>query len=250
MRTGEDISLKLLKTLFIPIRAIPFMESSIIFQGISEKIGPVSLLVKGYKRPSSKLRGEIDILSVSHVLFYPKSTREVHTVREAKMIENYPNIYKNYNTLQECLKIGKILLHTTPRVSASSFFQLYRGLLKEVNRIDGVCKRSLYFGMLVKLLHLHGVFPKLDECVRCKSKQVAYISLKARGPLCPKCAKAYDDTLPYTPKMAQELFFLLSRDFSEISRFKPSSNTEDLIRQMTEIHITMDDENEVEKGSF
>lgn len=223
------------------------MESSVIFQGITEKQGPVSLLVKGYKRPKSRLRGEIDILTLSEVIFYPKPTREVHTVKEAKMKKMFYEIYKNYKTLEKCLNIGNILLKTIPNnKDASSFFALYYGLLEETNSKNGECTSSLYLGTLVKFLHLHGLFPKLNVCVKCGKPNVEYISLNAGGPLCSECAKEEKDKIKYTPQMARELFFLLTKDFSQISRFKPTKDTEDLIEKMVDIHINT--ENEVEKN--
>ncbi len=241
--------MKFTKTLFIPIRAIPFMESSIIFHGISEKEGIVHLLVKGYKRPKSKIRGEIDILTVSEVLFYPKPTRDIHTVKEAKMQETFPEIYRDYNTMKKCLEIGNIVLKTTTKEIAKSVFSLYRGLLKEVNRRKGECENSLYYGTLAKLLHSGGVFPKLSQCVRCGSHAVKYISLRAGGPLCEKCVRDEDDKQNYSVRMARELFFLLSRDFSEISRFRASSETFELIMNMVKLHLSGEFEDEVEKDS-
>ncbi len=226
------------------------MESSVIFQGISDKEGIVSLLVKGYKRPKSKIRGEIDVLTVSEVLFYPGDTREIYPVKEAKMKQSFPEIYKNYAAMKRCLEIGRIILKTTPKDLSGSVFLLYRGLLQEVNRKNGVCENSLYFGMFAKLLHLNGVFPKLNQCVKCGSPAVKYISLKAGGPLCEKCARKEQDSITFSPGMARELFFFLTRDFSEISRFKGTRETYELLKDIVEMHLEGENKDEAKKGSL
>lgn len=218
------------------------MDSSVIFQGITEKEGPISLLVKGYKRPKSRIGGEIDILTVSEVLYYFKSTRELQYVKEAKMLEYFPHIYRNYETMKQCLHIGKIMFKTTTKEISKSTFFLYRGLLKEVNLRKGVCLNALYYGTLAKLLHLSGVFPKLSQCVKCGTDAIKYISLRAGGPVCEKCAKFEHDKQIYTSKTARELFFLLTRDFNHISRFKAEENTYNIILNMVKLHLAREED--------
>ncbi len=215
------------------------MDSSIIFQGISEDIGAVSLLAKGYKRPKSKIRGEIDIFSVSLVQFFLKDTREVHTIRDARLIASYSGFIKDYESVRRCAELGKIIFKMATLDTAKSIFALYEGLLR-VSHKKEQCNRELYYGALLKILHLEGVLPRITTCVKCGSKTVKYISPEAGGPLCDKCAPLYSDSIKVESGVIKELFFLTVRDFESIATFKIGKKTVDIITSLTKEHLYED----------
>ncbi len=222
------------------------MESSVIFQGISETLGTVSLLAKGYKRPKSKIRGEIDLFSISIVIFYPKETREVHTLQDARLVESLSGFISDYESVKKCSEIGKIILKTTTLDTSSSIFNLYAGLLYEVNSRNR-CNRELYYGTLIKIMHLYGLFPKINSCVKCGSKAIKYISPRAGGPLCNRCASEYDDIILVSAGTLKEIFFLLTREFGQIATFKMREETVNILNSLLKEHLyeEKDQENSV-----
>ncbi len=234
----------LIKTRFIPIKVVPFMDSSLIFQGITEEIGTISLLAKGYKRPKSKIRGEIDIFSVSHVHFYLKDTREVHTIRDARLITSFNGFIHEYESVRRCSEIGKVTLKTSTPDTAKSMFALYEGLLSVAHE-RRECNAELYYGALLKILHLQGLFPGLTTCVKCESSTVKYISPKAGGPLCEKCAGLYPDRILINKRLIKEIFFLMVRDFKDIATFTISADTIKIILLMVKEHLYENQEDSI-----
>ncbi len=226
----------LIKTHFIPIRIIPFMDSSLIFQGITEDAGIVSLLARGYKRPKSRIRGEIDIFSVSSVHFFIKDTREVHTIRDARLVYAFHGFIENYESVKRCSDIGRIIIKITTLDIAKSIFSLYKGLLR-VAHGKKRCTEELYYGAVVKILHIAGVFPPVTRCVKCGSTSILYISPAAGGPLCEKCAVSYPDRIKVEQGLLKELFFLLVKDFESITSFKVHDKTKDIINMLMKEHL-------------
>jgi DNA repair protein RecO (recombination protein O) len=81
------------------IARMPFGDTSLIIRCLSREAGRLTFMVKGANRPKSPFSGALDLFYLVDFLFQPSRTGEMHTLREARIIEPNLGLRKSYANL-------------------------------------------------------------------------------------------------------------------------------------------------------
>lgn len=187
----------ILKTRGIVLRTYPFRESSLFCSIFTEKFGKLKLIAKGARRPKSKFCGAFEPFTHSEVIFYKKETKEVYTISDAVIVDDYKNLRtseKNFIASEAiCEFVDKIAVVEEPNQ------ELYLELLESLEIISSA--RDNISGLwviltLFRLLKFAGLDPHLKDCVRCQrqlsGEKILNFSISEGGLV---CENHFDDTV-------------------------------------------------------
>ncbi|MEO0137574.1 MAG: DNA repair protein RecO [candidate division WOR-3 bacterium] len=159
----------ILKTRGIVLRTYPFKESSLLCSIFSEKFGRLKINAKGARRPKSKFCGTLEPFIHSEVIYYKRETKDVYTLSEAVVIENFPNLRTSPNRLAGAEAICEFIDRTT--VVEEPNPPLYAELLGFLRKLSAAEEEIVGLWTILalfKLLRFAGVEPNLKHCVRCR----------------------------------------------------------------------------------
>jgi DNA repair protein RecO (recombination protein O) len=78
---------------------VPFGNTSLILRVITEGAGRITLMAKGATRPKSPLSGQLDLFYLADFQYQPARQSEIHTLREAKVLEPHLGLRRSYANL-------------------------------------------------------------------------------------------------------------------------------------------------------
>jgi DNA repair protein RecO (recombination protein O) len=81
------------------IARMPFGNTSLIVRCLSREAGRLTFMAKGATRPKNPLAGSLDLFYQADFLFQPSRTGEMHTLREAKIVEPNLGLRRSYANL-------------------------------------------------------------------------------------------------------------------------------------------------------
>jgi len=193
----------IIKTKGFILKTAPFKESSLFITLLTNDCGKIKVLAKGARRPKSKFCGTMEIFNLDEIIFYKKETKEVYTLSDASVIEDFKTLRLSPRKVNAGMVLCEFFEKTLPPEEYSrSAFRLLFGFLKDLQKTSTSRIKPLTICYLIKALPESGVRPHLTDCVRC-SKKVVYddkkidFSIAAGGVV---CEKDYDDTVIFLKK--------------------------------------------------
>jgi DNA repair protein RecO (recombination protein O) len=150
----------------ITLRATPFQEADQVLSLYSAEQGLVSAIAKGVKKPTSKLAGTCEPLTLNHVFL--ARGKSLHTVCHYDRLESYSDLRQELERLAAgsvCTDIIRHLAHENDPES-QVVFALLAETLDLLNTLDQPwLAGSLRFH--TQMLEIAGYLPDLDHCVHC-----------------------------------------------------------------------------------
>jgi DNA repair protein RecO (recombination protein O) len=81
------------------IGRLPFGNTSLILRCLTREAGRLTFMAKGAARPKSPLGGALDLFYLADFLYAPSRTGEMHTLREARLVEPHLGLRQSYANL-------------------------------------------------------------------------------------------------------------------------------------------------------
>ena len=81
------------------IARLPFGNTSLIVRCLTEQAGRLTFMAKGASRPRSPFAGMLDLFYLGDFLYQPSRSGEMHTLREARVIEPNLGLRRSYANL-------------------------------------------------------------------------------------------------------------------------------------------------------
>jgi DNA repair protein RecO (recombination protein O) len=180
------------------LKTFPFKESSLVASVLSDRLGKIKLMVKGVRRPKSRICGAMEPFNLDEIIFYKREFKEMYNLSDAVIIEDFEEIRKSPRKVNAAFVLCEFYEKTLPaeEVEGASF-TLLLGFLRRLCRADESAIRSLVVSHLLRALVDAGVMPHLNDCVRChgaisgNSKKVNF-SVALGGVV---CSKHHDDSV-------------------------------------------------------
>ena len=172
----------------IILRRKDFGESDRILVVFTRKLGRISGIAKGARKPSSKIAGHLELFMRSSFLI--SRGRNLHLITQAEVLESYDSIRENLIGIG----LGSYIVELVDSVTydEGSNLKLYDLLLTTLNALDAGDDPGIvvhYFEL--HLLGLVGFQPEFFICVDCGKKiseQDQFLSGALGGVVCPTCA--------------------------------------------------------------
>ncbi len=180
---------------FIPARGFVletrnFAETDKIVQLYTVQLGRVKAIVKGVRKPKSKLASAIDLFTESSFSLHKKPSADLYVLTQAKVLNGHSDLKKDFKTITALQILADLLvqsLHDTePHPEVYSLLGETLGALKE----KGDEPESILTAFGLKFLDLLGYPLELNQCVECETilrgKKAILIPHRG-GALCEDC---------------------------------------------------------------
>ena len=169
------------------LRRKDFGEADRILVLFSRKMGRISCIAKGSRKPSSKISGHIELFMRSSFLI--SRGRNLHIISQAETIEPYDYLRKDLAGIGLGSYVIELLDSLTYEEGSNlKLYDLLLATLESLNRGDDPSVVIHYYEL--HLLDLVGFRPELFNCVECGEKiieQNQFLSGDLGGVICPKC---------------------------------------------------------------
>jgi len=185
MMSNRDRSIR---TEGIVLRRRDFGESDRILVLFTRKLGRVSVIAKGARKPSSKISGHLELFMRSSFLI--SRGRNLHILSQAEVVEDYEPLRKNLPGIG----MGSYVIELVDAVTyeEGSNIKLYNLLISTLDSLSAGQDPDIIIRYYeIHLLDLVGFRPELFVCVECGKKiieQDQFISGESGGAVCPECA--------------------------------------------------------------
>ena len=176
-----------IRTEGVVLRRRDYGESDRILVIFTQKLGRISGIAKGARKPSSKISGHLEPFSRS--TFLVSRGRNLQLITQAETIESYDNLREELSGIG----LGSYVVELVDAVTMEEgsnvqLFDLLVTTLRALN--DGLDSTVVRHNFELHLLELTGFRPEFIICVECGdpiTEQDQYLSGELGGVVCPKC---------------------------------------------------------------
>jgi len=179
-----------IRTEGIILRRRDFGESDRILVLFTRKLGRISGIAKGSRKPTSKISGHLELFMRSSFLI--SRGRNLHLITQAEVLDSFDKLRENLKGIGQGSYIVELVDAVT--FEEGSNLNLYELLLTALKALDsGEDPAIITHFFELHLLGLVGFQPEFFICVECGKKiteQDQYISGELGGVVCPSCVKS------------------------------------------------------------
>jgi len=156
----------IIKTHAVLLRTFPYSETSTVAVWLTEDAGKVTTLIKGAQRAKSPFIGHLDLYYTCEILFYERSTRSMHILKECAPLLFRHRLRHDWRACAAASYFAYLLYRVTPdRAHQTGLYAFLNSGLEYLNRHGATV--SFLFWFELKLLHLLGLAPRLGTCASC-----------------------------------------------------------------------------------
>ena len=176
-----------IRTEGIILRRRDFGESDRILVLFTRKLGRISGIAKGSRKPSSKIAGHLELFMRSSFLI--SRGRNLHLIPQAEVLDSFDRLREDLQGIGRGSYIVELVDAVTFEEGSNlNLYELLLTTLETLNSGDDPMIVTHYFEL--HLLGLVGFQPEFFICVECGKKitqQDQYISGELGGVVCPSC---------------------------------------------------------------
>lgn len=136
------------KTRALILHRYEFSESSLVIKALTPQ-GPVSLLAKGARRPKSPLRGQLEPLYETEVVYNNKESRDLHPLNQVSLLEPFRLLHERLEHNATGGFLSEIILRAYPggMDHPEEIYNLFHQYLRLLNHPDLKAPRLHYVVM-------------------------------------------------------------------------------------------------------
>ncbi len=238
------------RTEAIVLRGVRFGESSEIVSLFTRKFGKVKAVAKGKRRPGSQLASALEPFSLSEIVIYFKSERDVQFIKEARSIRQFDGFRNDYRRATAGFNILKLLDRALVELSPNE--KVFEMTIKAFEILSEAYSQGVYYGYLVKFLSFMGHRLNIDRCSVCRKPLspvrdgVLYFSPANFGPICETCylRGEMSDVIKIDENTIEEIKALMWGYFYNLKSMSISYKTLEIIEKciIKAFEITLDSE--------
>ncbi len=206
---------EILKTQGLVLSKLNFQESSKIVRVYTKDFGKMSFLVKAARSSKSKSGNIVDALNNIEFIFYKKESRDLQLITESTLVNFFPHLKENYESLiygSAIIELLDKLLHEN-----ETNLRLFRGVIRILELINSNPEKGgMYFvKFLFFFLDELGYRLETEKCALCS----APLTLSANvgfnfeeGFLCHECKKDRLINFSFSAEQFKKVQCLSTRD--------------------------------------
>lgn len=227
---------EIVKTQAIVLRARNYSEADQILTLFTAKLGKINAIVKGVKKPKSKLRGGIQVFSHTNVSLY--IGKSLATVTQGEVINSFSPLREDLLRMGYAAYLAELIDSLVPEAEQDSgLFSLFLlGLhLLAVEEPWLVGKV-----MEVRLLSALGYQLQMDNCVECGvAVGGSYLAVEKGGVICDSCIKDMqgEELIKISGETRVLLGQLMNMELMKINRLRFSPNAKKELGEILDRHI-------------
>jgi len=222
------------------------LEADRVFSVFTYDFGRLEVFGKAIRKIASKLRGGIEIFSLSEIEFIQGKNRK--TLTDTIAIEKFSNIMQDPARLEISHKISDILDNFIKGQEKDELiFNLLKETLNKLNnpKLQASSIQLIYCYFLWNFLSALGYHPEIQKCAVCGLKldpYTLYFSNKDGGIICRNCSDFDIEAKKIYPERYQRinsdivkiLRLILKRDWQILSKLKVEVFSQDLLKEISD----------------
>jgi DNA repair protein RecO (recombination protein O) len=231
---------RLLRTKAIVLRSKDYLETSRLVTLFTEKYGKISAIAKGYRRPKSQFGNSLEIFTIVELILHNKSTREIQIITQCETDQTFQKLSENMvfyaygSAILELFDKLIIAQDTTSKEANKPLFSLLRDFLMAIETSPEDKLKPLFLAFKLKLAHLLGYSPNLEECVICQSpvNEVNFYFDVAKGGIIHKDCNSrgqHEELVYINLGLLKTIQKLIAAKITSILRLKISEKNEKII---------------------
>jgi DNA repair protein RecO (recombination protein O) len=218
----------------IVLRARPYGESDKIVSFLTENFGKLTGIAKGALRSRRRFMNSLEPFTLVRLHFHERAHSNLVFIVGADLLVGFPGLTASLERLSYAAYLVEITEGLiSEREENLSIFQHLRDSLRYLEGTGSSLRFLTHYEL--KLLHLAGYRPALDDCKRCGKVRHAvqfnqwHFSPADGGVLCESCSRMRREVLPLD-HLAADTLSMLQADVSDLGNrvLLPSA----VIRQM------------------
>lgn len=167
-----------------------FKESDRFFTIYTKEFGKLALLAKAVRKIKSKLRGGLNLFSLTEIEFIQGKTHK--TLTDAKTVESFRNIKDSLIKLKIAYKTAEIVDNLIEEQERDkNIWNLLEKTFRELNKGNSLNRDlKVYHYFFWNLIDFIGFRPSTEKCLFCQKKLnsgILYFNAKQGGVICEKC---------------------------------------------------------------
>ncbi len=227
------------------LHSFPYSESDKITQFYTHRLGKVKAVVKGARKPKSRLSPLLELFTESSLTFHKKSGGDLYVLGQARILNGHSRLKEDFQTITLLQVMADVLLQSLHDGEPQE--ELYR-LLREALGVleDGKeTREQALAAFCLRFLELSGYPLELDDCAECQGslerKRVFLIPHRG-GALCENCCSSGPPHLRVSPAGLQVLRKLRSLPLGKVHilKLRPSLLREVLLAVLEYVAQTVE----------
>ena len=215
--------MSLYQTQGFPLRSTPYAEADKIVWFYTHQLGKVKAIVKGARKPKSRLAPLLELFTESSLTFHKKGGGDLYGLGQAKLLNSHPLLKKDLSTITLLQVMSDLLLQALPEAEPQdALYRLIRKTLK-VLEVGRGSREQILVAFALRFLDLAGYPLGLDSCVECGAsleRKKAILVPHRGGALCGDCVTNALSRLTVSPSGLQILRKLRSLPLEKVSILK------------------------------
>ncbi|MBI3631679.1 MAG: DNA repair protein RecO [Candidatus Staskawiczbacteria bacterium] len=213
-------------------------EADRAFSVFTSEFGRLEVFGKAIRKITSKLRGGIEIFSLSEIEFIQGKNRK--TLTDTVAIEKFSNIMQNPGRLEISYKISEVLDNfIRGQEKDENIFILLSETFDKLNspapQIFDIHLTYCYF--LWSFLSLLGYHPEVQKCTICRlnlNPNHLYFSNKDGGIICKNCLNSNMEAKEINSDIVKILRLILKKDWEILSKLKIGISSRELFKKISD----------------
>ena len=222
------------------------LEADRVFSVFTYDFGRLEIVARAVRKITSKLRGGIEIFSLSEIEFIQGKNRK--TLTDTIAIEKFSNIIQDPVRLEISHKISDILDNFIKgQEKDEPVFTLLKETLNKLNspKLQAFSIQLIYCYFLWNFLSALGYHPEIQKCAACGLKlnpYILYFSNKDGGIICKNCFSSDIEAKKTCPEhyrrinsdIVKILRLILKKDWQILSKLKVEVFSLDLFKEISD----------------
>lgn len=217
------------------IRKTDVGEADRVFTIFTQDFGKIKILGRAIRKIASKLKGGLDINSLSEIEFIQGKTYK--TLTDAVIVDAFKSIKRDPLKQRTASKIAKYtdnLLAKEEKDDQS--FNLLKTTYSRLNDLDNKQSKIIYFYFIWNFFSVLGYKPELYKCADCQKKitqGTIHFSSADGGMLCNFCVKGKEGIKTVNSDVIKIIKLILKRSWSILEKLSVSLFTEKQLRDIS-----------------
>ncbi|MEK7061641.1 MAG: DNA repair protein RecO [Patescibacteria group bacterium] len=213
-------------------------EADRVFSVFTHDFGRLEVVARAIRKITSKLRGGIEIFSLSEIEFIQGKNRK--TLTDTVTIEKFSNIIKDNNKLKISYQISEVLDNfIRGQEKDKDIFILLNETFNVLNshKLQASIVQLIYYYFLWNFLSVIGYHPEIQKCIICRLKlnpHSLYFSNKEGGIICKNCLYSDIDAKTINSDIVKILRLILKKDWKVLLKLKIDVFSQDLFREVSD----------------
>ena len=240
------------RTEAVVLKSSPFGEGGLIVTLFSRDAGKLRAVVRGARRPTSKMVGHLEPLNRVELFLARPRIGGMDTITQAQVAETFAPLKADLEALSRAIYLTELTDGFSTEDSANpELYTLLIDTLRFLCDAPGVELASRYFEL--HLLKSSGFMPELYRCVECRhelSPGQHLFSPEAGGTLCPQCHPAGVRIFPLSLQCLKILRFMDRGTLTDLTSLRVQNEQQEEVENLLSATLKYWLDREIQSKSF